>query len=43
MQQEARHSTEQALHDYKMGVGKFSEKLPEVTKTFNAFTEACFG
>ncbi|PEC42761.1 alkylhydroperoxidase [Priestia megaterium] len=43
MQQEARHSTEQALHDYKMGVGKFSGKLPEVTKTFNAFTEACFG
>ncbi len=42
MQQETSHSTEQALHNYKVGMGTFSEKLPRLTETFNTFTEACF-
>ncbi|KOO37095.1 carboxymuconolactone decarboxylase family protein [Priestia koreensis] len=40
--QQPTSSTEQALHAYKIGVGHFAEKMPDVTKTFNAFTEACF-
>ncbi|TYR80035.1 carboxymuconolactone decarboxylase family protein [Priestia megaterium] len=42
MQQEIRHSTEQALRNYKVGIGKFNEKLPKVIQTFNSFAEACF-
>ncbi|WP_110113787.1 carboxymuconolactone decarboxylase family protein [Bacillus sp. CGMCC 1.16541] len=42
MQEQPRNSTDRALHDYKVGIGTFTEKLPEVAKTFNAFTEACF-
>lgn len=34
--------TEVVLQEYKVGMGTFSEKLPNVASTFNAFTEACF-
>jgi AhpD family alkylhydroperoxidase len=35
-------STEQTLHHYKQGLGTFTQKLPKIAQTFNAFTEACF-
>ncbi|WP_270179914.1 carboxymuconolactone decarboxylase family protein [Alkalihalobacillus sp. CinArs1] len=31
-----------ALHDYKEGLGVFTEKMPQIAKKYNAFTEACF-
>jgi len=33
---------EMELHDYKIGLGHFTEKMPDIAKKFNAFTEACF-
>lgn len=33
---------EMALHDYKLGLGHFTEKMPEIARKYNAFTEACF-
>jgi AhpD family alkylhydroperoxidase len=39
---EARNSTEAALHEYKMGLGIFTQKMPEIAQHYNAFTEACF-
>ncbi|KZZ83214.1 MULTISPECIES: carboxymuconolactone decarboxylase family protein [Bacillaceae] len=39
---EPRNSTEAALHQYKMGLGAFTQKMPEFAHQFNAFTEACF-
>lgn len=36
------HSVENALHHYKQGLGTFTEKMPELTQAFNAFTEICF-
>jgi AhpD family alkylhydroperoxidase len=42
MQYEGRTSTENALRNYKTGIGQFTQKLPEVARAFNAFTEACF-
>jgi AhpD family alkylhydroperoxidase len=42
MEFEPRNSTEAALHDYKVGLGTFTQKMPDVAKHFNAFTEACF-
>ncbi len=42
MQHEGRTSTETALLNYKTGIGQFTQKLPEVARAFNAFTEACF-
>ncbi|KGX92826.1 hypothetical protein N781_13080 [Pontibacillus halophilus JSM 076056 = DSM 19796] len=41
-QHEGRHSTEQALYNYKEGLGHFQEKLPDVAHYYNLFTEACF-
>ncbi len=35
-------SYEEILHDYKLGLGHFTEKMPQIAKKFNAFTEACF-
>lgn len=32
----------EALHDYKLGVSAFSEKMPELIHRFNQFTETCF-
>lgn len=39
---EPRNSTEAALRDYKMGLGTFTQKMPELAHHYNAFTEACF-
>jgi AhpD family alkylhydroperoxidase len=36
------NSYESALHDYKLGLGHFTEKMPNIASKFNAFTEACF-
>ncbi|QPC47400.1 carboxymuconolactone decarboxylase family protein [Mangrovibacillus cuniculi] len=36
------NSTEQALHQYKIGMGQFEEKMPQLVSTFNAFTQECF-
>jgi AhpD family alkylhydroperoxidase len=33
---------EQALLDYKQGIGQLAHHLPRVAETYNAFTEACF-
>lgn len=30
------------LHDYKEGIGAFSERMPEVAHQFSQFSEACF-
>ncbi|KFZ32387.1 alkylhydroperoxidase [Anoxybacillus flavithermus] len=30
------------LHEYKQGLGTFTQQMPKVGQTFNAFTEACF-
>lgn len=35
-------STEAALHEYKMGLGMFTQKMPDIATHYNAFTEACF-
>lgn len=39
---EPRNSTEAALRDYKMGLGMFTQKMPELASHYNAFTEECF-
>ncbi len=42
MEFQPRNSTEAALHDYKLGLGTFTEKMPDLAQHYNAFTEACF-
>ncbi|WP_078544167.1 carboxymuconolactone decarboxylase family protein [Litchfieldia alkalitelluris] len=42
MEFEPRNNTEEALHDYKLGLGTFTQKMPDIAHHFNAFTEACF-
>jgi AhpD family alkylhydroperoxidase len=42
MQMEPRNTTEAALHDYKMGLGIFTEKMPELAEQYNTFTDHCF-
>ncbi|MBA2875657.1 carboxymuconolactone decarboxylase family protein [Thermaerobacillus caldiproteolyticus] len=42
MNQQSYTSTEAALQHYKEGLGAFTQKLPEIARSFNAFTEACF-
>ncbi|WLD92718.1 carboxymuconolactone decarboxylase family protein [Alkalihalobacillus sp. AL-G] len=34
--------TEEVLRDYKQGLGTFTEKMPDLARKFNAFTESCF-
>ncbi len=34
--------SEQVLLDYKEGLGRFTQKMPEIAAAFNGFTEACF-
>ncbi|MDZ5472148.1 carboxymuconolactone decarboxylase family protein [Bacillus sp. 31A1R] len=41
-QYEIRNSTEEALHEYKAGLGTFTQKMPDIARHYNAFTEACF-
>ncbi|MFB4163175.1 carboxymuconolactone decarboxylase family protein [Alteribacillus sp. JSM 102045] len=33
---------QQALQEYKEGLGHFTEKIPHIARKYNAFTEACF-
>ncbi|MFZ4450850.1 carboxymuconolactone decarboxylase family protein [Salibacterium aidingense] len=33
---------QQALQEYKEGIGQFNEKIPHIARRYNAFTEACF-
>lgn len=35
-------SINNALLHYKEGLGNFTQKMPEIAKQFNSFTEACF-
>lgn len=42
MDYQERNSTEAALLKYKTGLGMFSEKMPELVRQFNSFTEECF-
>ncbi|MCC2252038.1 carboxymuconolactone decarboxylase family protein [Virgibacillus sp. AGTR] len=42
MELERMDSIKTKLIEYKEGVGKFTEKMPEFTKTYTSFTEACF-
>ncbi|NHM32774.1 carboxymuconolactone decarboxylase family protein [Neobacillus terrae] len=39
---EPRNSTEEALYEYKAGLGTFTQKMPELARHYNAFTEECF-
>jgi AhpD family alkylhydroperoxidase len=39
---EPRNLTESALHDYKEGLGMFTEKMPDIAKPYQDFTAACF-
>ena len=39
---EPRNETEAALLEYKIGLGTFTKKMPDLAKHYNAFTEACF-
>ncbi|ARK31975.1 carboxymuconolactone decarboxylase family protein [Halalkalibacter krulwichiae] len=42
MDQQQNSPIEQALHEYKQGLGNFTQKMPSIAKKYNAFTEACF-
>lgn len=33
---------EEALAEYKEGIGTFTEKMPELAEPYHLFTEACF-
>ncbi|ADC49076.1 hypothetical protein BpOF4_05060 [Alkalihalophilus pseudofirmus OF4] len=41
-QQQNQSAVEMALLEYKEGLGHFTEKMPDIAKKYNAFTEACF-
>ncbi|WP_347548951.1 carboxymuconolactone decarboxylase family protein [Pseudalkalibacillus hwajinpoensis] len=41
-EQEFNNFSEAALHDYKEGLGVFTEKMPQIAKKYKEFTEACF-
>jgi AhpD family alkylhydroperoxidase len=41
-QQQDSNPIEMALQEYKEGIGNFTEKMPNIAKKYNAFTEACF-
>ncbi|MFX3623517.1 MAG: carboxymuconolactone decarboxylase family protein [Ectobacillus sp.] len=42
MEHEFHSSTEQALHQYKEGLGEFTQKMPEIAEAYNAFAQTCF-
>ncbi|MGV3466905.1 MAG: carboxymuconolactone decarboxylase family protein [Heyndrickxia sp.] len=42
MEFEPRNSTEEALYQYKIGLGNFTKKMPKLAEQYNAFTEECF-
>ncbi|WP_242225717.1 carboxymuconolactone decarboxylase [Bacillus cereus group sp. BfR-BA-01358] len=35
-------SVNDVLHHYKEGIGSFTNQIPEIAETYNAFTQACF-
>ncbi|HDR7567661.1 TPA: carboxymuconolactone decarboxylase family protein [Bacillus mycoides] len=35
-------SINDVLLDYKEGIGNFTQQIPEIAETYNAFTQACF-
>lgn len=37
-----RNETEAALYEYKHGLGVFTQKMPQLAESYNAFTEVCF-
>ncbi|MED1203838.1 carboxymuconolactone decarboxylase family protein [Heyndrickxia acidicola] len=39
---EFQNQIDNALLDYKTGVGTFTQKMPELASKYNAFTEECF-
>lgn len=39
---EIRNHTEASLMDYKQGIGVFTQKMPELARAYNEFTEICF-
>jgi AhpD family alkylhydroperoxidase len=39
---EYENNINEALLEYKMGLGTFIEKMPELAGRYNAFTEECF-
>jgi AhpD family alkylhydroperoxidase len=39
---EPSNSIEAALHEFKQGLGTFTEKMPKIAKHFNEFSKACF-
>lgn len=36
------NDTEAALHEYKLGLGTFTQKMPKIAEKYNDFTQACF-
>ncbi|MDQ0257613.1 AhpD family alkylhydroperoxidase [Evansella vedderi] len=32
----------EALHDYKLGLGRFTQQMPDIASKYNEFTGACF-
>ncbi|WHY26687.1 carboxymuconolactone decarboxylase family protein [Bacillus wiedmannii] len=42
MEHEQHNSVNDVLHHYKEGIGSFTNKIPEIAETYNAFTQACF-
>ncbi|MBU8785466.1 MULTISPECIES: carboxymuconolactone decarboxylase family protein [Bacillus] len=41
-QQQPDNIIETALHEYKAGIGIFSEKMPGIASKYNEFTQECF-
>ncbi len=42
MDNEQINFAEAVLQEYKHGIGVFSEKMPDIARHYNQFTEACF-
>ncbi|WP_254488344.1 carboxymuconolactone decarboxylase family protein [Bacillus thuringiensis] len=42
MEHEQDSSINDILHHYKEGIGSFTNQIPEIAETYNAFTQACF-
>ena len=42
MAHEQHSSVNDVLHHYKEGIGSFTNQIPEIAETYNAFTQACF-
>ncbi|WP_141521036.1 carboxymuconolactone decarboxylase family protein [Bacillus wiedmannii] len=42
MEYEQHSSVNDVLHHYKEGIGSFTNQIPEIAETYNAFTQACF-